>query len=222
MQTLDQKKQQRNKGKIKKSQIYIVGSLLILLGIITLSFNHLKTLRNNVYEKMKQLMYTQQVESVKTPSVEQIKGTDNNNVVEETPVVENFDKYLGILEIPKIRLKKGFYNVGSRYNNVEYNVTVVNGSAFPNVKAGNLILIAHSGDAYISYFRYLYKLQVGDSTYVTYDGRKYEYKIVNIYNVPKNGQVTIERNYDITTLTLITCTNNDDTQQTVYIAELVN
>ena len=34
--------------------------------------------------------------------------------------------------------------------------------------------------------------------------------------------VLIKRNLDKTTLTLITCTKDDDNSQTVYIAELVN
>ena len=50
---------------------------------------------------------------------------------------------------------------------------------------------------------------------------KYVYKIVNIYEVEKDGTVAIYRNYDKTTLTLITCTKNNDASQTVYIAELV-
>jgi len=44
---------------------------------------------------------------------------------------------------------------------------------------------------------------------------------VNIYNVEKNGIVNIDRNYDQTTLTMITCTKNSDSLQTVYIAEFV-
>ena len=48
-----------------------------------------------------------------------------------------------------------------------------------------------------------------------------KYQIVNIYNVPKTGAVTIHRNLDRTTLTLITCTKNSDTEQTVYIAEMI-
>ena len=91
----------------------------------------------------------------------------------------------------------------------------------PDVPNGNLILMAHSGDAYNSYFNYLYRLDIGNSAYVTYKGRKYQYKLVNVYTVPKVGSVTITRNFDRTTLTLITCTNNDSTSQTVYILELV-
>ena len=91
----------------------------------------------------------------------------------------------------------------------------------PYVDKGNLILMAHSGDAYISYFENLYKLSIGDMAYITHKGTNYSYRIVNIYNVEKNGKVTIYRNYDKTTLTLITCTKNNDSSQTVYIAELV-
>jgi LPXTG-site transpeptidase (sortase) family protein len=98
---------------------------------------------------------------------------------------------------------------------------MVDGSTLPDVVNGNLILMAHSGDAYISYFAYLYKLNVGDPVYVTYNGRKYKYQIVNIYDVEKNGLVRIMRNYDRTSLTLITCTKNNDNSQTIYISELV-
>ena len=82
------------------------------------------------------------------------------------------------------------------------------------------MLIAHSGTAYISYFAFLYRLNVGDTCYITYNGYDYKYKIVNIYNVPKVGNVQIVRNFDKTTLTLITCTKDNDTMQTVYIAEM--
>lgn len=147
--------------------------------------------------------------------------TNNDNTSNNNQYSVNYDKYLGVLEIPKIGLKRGFYNIDSKYNNIQYNVSMVKGSTLPDVINGNLILMAHSGDAYISYFAYLYKLQVGDTAYVTYNGNKYQYNIVNIYDVEKNGVVRIIRNYDKTTLTMITCTKDNDALQTVYIAELV-
>ena len=53
------------------------------------------------------------------------------------------------------------------------------------------------------------------------NNKKYTYKIVNIYTQPKVGNIAIYRDYSKTTLTLITCTNNDSTTQTIYIAELI-
>ena len=48
----------------------------------------------------------------------------------------------------------------------------------------------------------------------------YIYVLRDIYNVPKTGEVEIKRNINQTVLTLITCTHNSDTEQTVYIFEL--
>ena len=148
----------------------------------------------------------------------------SENVTKEedtTTYVIDYSKYLGVLEIPKIGLKRGFYNVDSRYNNIRYNVAMVAGSDLPDVNNGNLILMAHSGNAYYSYFAYLFRLGVGDMVFVTYNGLQYVYQIVNIYDVPKNGVVTIHRNNERTTLTMITCTHGNDFSQTVYISELV-
>lgn len=224
MQMLNQLK---TNNKIRKSHTLLIGSLLVFVGLVSLSWNYLVRMRDEVYSDMKIAMMDVP-EETSTPTI-------TNEEVQETPIANNVDsgkkvkketpidysKYLGVLEIPKIGLKRGFYNVGSKYNNIQYNVTMVSGSALPDVVNGNLILMAHSGDAYISYFAYLYRLKIGDYAYVTYNGRKYQYKIVNIYEVPKNGIVRIRRNYDRTSLTMITCTKDNDYTQTVYISELI-
>ena len=218
--------QQKVNNKIKKSQTLIFGSLLVFGGIVFLSWNYFLRMRDEVYSDMRISMMDQ------TPPETQQIVTDNNEIiVNDQPVVEeqqqqnytvDYSKYLGVLEIPKIGLKRGFYNTDSKYNSIQYNVTLVDGSSMPDVTNGNLILMAHSGDAYISYFAFLYKLNIGDDAYVTYYGNKYHYQIVNIYEVPKIGAVTINRNMDRTTLTMITCTKDSDYLQTIYIAELVD
>ena len=219
--------QKVSKKSFRKSQLLIIGSFLVFLGIVVLSFNHLKAIKNSVFSDMQIAISDSIPDStgetvIDTPEAEIINSSDNQgaSTPEEPPVI-NYDKYLGVLEIPKIGLKRGFHGTDSRYNDIQYNVTLVKGSAMPDVPNGNLILMAHSGDAYNSYFNYLYRLDIGNSAYVTYKGRKYQYKLVNVYTVPKVGSVTITRNFDRTTLTLITCTNNDSTSQTVYILELV-
>lgn len=227
MPMLKQKKFQNN-IKLKKSQICLFGSLLVIGGIVALSYNHILLLKQQVISDML-LSFSddKNIEEVidDMPMIEEVSQT-----AVETPVVQeekkqtkpiDYSKYTGVLEIPKIRLKRGFYSVGNKYNDIKYNVTMINGSTTPDVSGGNLVLAAHSGDAYISYFAYLYKLNVGDQAFVTYGGNTYKYQIVNIYNVPKTGAVTIHRNLDRTTLTLITCTKNSDTEQTVYIAEMI-
>jgi LPXTG-site transpeptidase (sortase) family protein len=213
-------------NKLKKSHSLLIGSLLVFIGIISLSWNYLLRMKDEIYSDMKISMMDVSDSSSDTISQTITDTPIANNVSDSGTSTSNnyevdYSKYLGVLEIPKISLKRGFYNIGSKYNNIQYNVTMVEGSTLPDVVNGNLILMAHSGDAYISYFAYLYKLNIGDYVYVTYNGIKYQYQIVNIYNVEKNGIVRIQRNYDKTTLTMITCTKDNDHSQTVYISELV-
>ena len=145
------------------------------MGIISLFWNSFIRLRDEVYSDMRIAMMGEEkvdpvVDTIEdVPTVENVDNETNNN-----SYVVDYSKYLAVLEIPKIGLKRGFYDVGSKYNNIQYNVTMVQGSTLPDVENGNLILIAHSGDAYISYFAYLYRLEVGDSAFVTYNGIKYE------------------------------------------------
>ena len=230
MQMLSQEnKKQKIKFKLKKSHICLFGSLLVIIGIFALLYNHIILLKDEVFSDIQLSLSSNDNEFQvidDMPILKEVtKKEVNNEVIQESkekvykPI--DYSKYTGVLEIPTIGLKRGFYNVDNKYNNIKYNVTVINGSDMPDVTNGNLILAAHSGDAYISYFAYLYKLNIGDEAYITYDGITYKYQIVNIYNVPKTGAVTINRNYYKTTLTLITCTKDDLTQQTVYIAELV-
>ena len=158
---------------------------------------------------------------VDSPAV--VENSENNNT-EQAPVNNytiDYSRYLGVLEIPKIGLKRGFYNTDSKYNDIKYNVSLVEGSTMPDAPNGNLMLMAHSGDSYISFFAYLYRLNVGDQVFVTYNGHRYQYNIVNIYDVPKTGIVKIVRNHDKNSLTMITCTKDNNYSQTVYISELV-
>ena len=167
-----------------------------------------------------------------TPIVANSEDFDNN-VIEnnnpEQPTEDNNKKsswagynYIGMLEIPKIELKQGFLDINSKYNNVDYNITVIQTSTYPDIDKGNFILASHSGNSYISYFKNLYKLEMGDEAYIYYNNIKYTYHIVNIYNVEKTGKVAIYRNNFATVLTLITCTKDSDHEQTVYILEQTN
>lgn len=226
MQMLNQQNKNR---KIQKSQLLLFGSFLIFVGVMVMCWPHLKFIKENIYSDM-QVAISERMNDNRKQDIIKVDVPEADNLddkqteeppQEEAPIVEDFSKYLGVLEIPRIGLKRGFYGTDSAYNDIQYNVTMVVGSTMPDVDRGNLILIAHSGDAYISFFAYLYRLKVGNDVFVTYNGVRYQYRIVNIYNVEKNGTVSIIRNYDQTTLTLITCTKDDSSHQTVYIAERV-
>ena len=136
---------------------------------------------------------------------------------------------MGSLTIPKvkdvvngvcIRWKDKSKNSNAQPNDVNTGMYTLPVSNYPNVKNGNLVIAAHSGTASISYFKTLYKLSIGDKAIVKFNGNNYTYVVSKIYYVPKTGVVKIVRNSARTTLTLITCTKDDETKQTVYILEL--
>ncbi len=217
---LKRKNMHRIKGiKIKKSSIGLFALILIIFGTILLSYNYLILKKNKIYEQMNLLLY---------------EGAEPDNIKQDEPVVEeertksateeakfNY-QYIGVLEIPKINLKRGFVDINSKYNNVSRNITIIETSRYPDQERGNFILAAHSGNCYVCFFDKLWKLTKGDYAYIHYNNIKYNYKIVDIYDVEKTGEVEIKRDVYKTTLTLITCTHNSDTKQTVYILELEN
>ena len=130
-------------------------------------------------------------------------------------------EYIAYLEIEKVNLRQGLVSKNSYYNNVNRNIQIIKVSDYPDKEKGNTILAAHSGNSSISYFKNLYKLVIGDSAKIYYKNYIYNYKIVDIYRVPKTGSVRINRDTTKTCLTLITCTRGSKTEQTVYILELV-
>ena len=156
----------------------------------------------------------------------QATTTTDEEATNENQKEENndytYEEYLGIIDIPKISLYKGFYDKTSNLNNVKFNLYVLPESSYPDVTNGNLIIAGHSGNYNNSYFANLYKLEKEDTITIHYNNSKYIYKITNIYNEEKTGRVRIFRNKNKTTLTLITCTKDDDTHQTIYIAELIS
>lgn len=216
------KSKKENKSKLKRSQILLIGSLLVFAGVITLSYGRLQVLREMIYESVRLALFVEDNSSEKLEKTSEPVPTEvKSEPTEEKPKNTVRYNYIGYLEIPRIGLKRGFVDPSSKYNNIQYNVTISDKSNMPDVEYGNFILYAHSGDAYISFFAYLYKLKEGDYAYVTYNGEKYSYELVKIENLPKTGTLELNRpNKSTKELTLITCTKDSDTEQTVYYFDI--
>ena len=206
---MQQRKTKRN------SIITVVGILLIFFGASYLIFNHF----SNERLKQKDNNKIEEFFEIEDEEPEEIEEVIEQPKEEKQTI--NYD-YIAVLEIPKINLKRGLVSTDSRYNNVNYNIKIVDGSLMPYVRNGNLILAGHNGSAYISFFKNLYKLDINDSVYVYFDGIKYEYKIADIYDVDKTGTVNISRDKNRTTITLITCKKYSKDKQTVFIGYLSN
>lgn len=208
--------------RLSRAQIIAVGTLFIMCGLLIFSSQYLLDKRNSLFEYINMQLYFNQINDV----------PDDPDVVEPTPeptpepqpepeLEVITESYVAVLEIPEISLKKGIYALGSRYNTVSRNVSILSPSQYPDVQGGNFVLAAHSGNGYLSFFRNLYKLSAGSYAYIYYNNIKYSYKITYIYKQPKTGTINVYRPYNKTTLMLITCTKDDESTQTVYVAELV-
>ena len=195
------------------------GVILVISGTLVLLTDYIKDKRDVVFSEMNLALSSVNNEVVNDERVEETSDS-TEEVQEEVQSDYTYEEYLGIIEIPKINLYKGFYNKKSNLNNVKFNLYVHPESNYPDTDKGNLIIAGHSGNYNNSYFANLYQLENGDEITIHYSNQKYIYKITKIYNEEKTGRVRILRNKNKTTLTLVTCTKDDDYHQTVYIAEL--
>ena len=210
------KRTRKNKNIDKKEQlIKIVASFIFLIG----SFMYIGRIAYNYYVELRDYNKAQEFLNIGKEEVEEIKVDIDEEEIKEQPKQEekktsNYN-YIGVLEIPKINIKRGFLNIKDKGNNVNKNLQVIKGSDMPNVKNGNLIIAAHSGNSYISYFKNLHKLSNDDVAYVYFNNIKYTYKVAGKYDAEKNGKVTIHRDNKKNTFS-----QTDKTKQIVYILEL--
>lgn len=209
MELLKKEKQIKNK---RYSLIIFLGIFLLLLGISYNIYNH--------YQQKKQ-------DSVDNEKVEEFfeikeeKDSDEEVSIETPTVKEETDNYIGVLEIPKINLKKGIVDKTSASNNVNKNIYTLNETTLPDEQINSHIILAgHSGNSYISFFKNLKKLDMKDKINFYYKGVKYIYEVSNRYEIEKTGttDLKITNKSDITLITCISGTN----KQVVYVANLVD
>lgn len=197
----------------KKIKYRLIGILFVVIGIIV---GIIPIFLKSKEQKEMNAQIDSFLESPSSPS--------RTSDVVLSPPIEEEETFLMVLEIPKVNLRRGIYSKYSKWNSIEYNVTILEESNFPDEEYGNVILAAHNGPADIAYFNQLHQLEVGDMAYVYYNGIKYGYEVSDIYDVAKDGTVEISRNQNLNTLTLITCKKNTSDRQLViilYLTEMV-
>lgn len=193
----------------KKNKYRLIGILFVVIGIIV---GIIPVFLKSKEQKEMNAQIDSFLESPSSPS--------RTSDVVLSPPIEEEETFLMVLEIPKVNLRRGIYSKDSKWNSIEYNVTILEESNFPDEEYGNVILAAHNGPADIAYFNQLHQLEVGDMAYVYYNGIKYGYEVSDIYDVAKDGTVEISRNQNLNTLTLITCKKNTSDRQLVIILYL--
>lgn len=202
--------------KEKNKLIFLIGIILIVIGIAIGTISFFSSIKNQQKENEKINEYLEVVDD------KHIQEKSDTSTTSTTPTISNKINYSMILEIPKINIKKGLYDIKSRYNSVNYNIQILKESDMPDVKNGNLILAGHNGNSSISYFRMLDKLNKDDLVYIYYNGIKYTYKIDAFYETEKDGTITIHKDKLKNAIVLITCKKNTTDKQLVYIGYLTN
>jgi len=210
-------------NKNKETILIIVGSLLLIISLLLFHYNKILEINDEIFNNIQSEIFKEATKD-NNISVNVNVNVDyleeNQEKEEQTPSTQT-PNYVAFLEIAKINLKQGLLAKSSYYNNVDYHVEILDLADFPDVINGNFILAGHSGTSNVAYFKDLYKLTLEDTAKVYYQSKVYTYKVVNIYNQVKDGSINIYRSSDKTTLTLITCTKDDQNSQTIYILELI-
>lgn len=195
-----------------KSQLMIIGSLLILISLIILSIKLFSFIKDKNIENQKLNNFYNEQENIK----ELIKAEE----ITEADYSSYSVDYIAVLKIEKIGLEKGLFSKTDSNNNVDKNIQILEESDYPDVENGNVMVASHNGNANTSYFKDIHKLESNDEVIIYYGGYQYQYKVINSYEVEKTGKINVVRNGEKSTLTLITCKGND--KQLVIICELVN
>ena len=194
---------------MKKNKI--LGLLLVLISLFINLYDYL------IIKTKEEKMVTETNKYITETSINNTTVTDNIKTEDNS----KYD-YVAILEIPDINIKKGLLSIDNKYNDIAYNIAIMETSQMPDIKNSNLILASHNGNSPVSFFKDLEKINTNSIIYIYYNGYKYTYKINNYYIVNKTGKINISRDKTKNTITLITCKNNSDTEQIVYIGYMID
>lgn len=178
--------------------MFIKLIFLFIYVLNTTSYNETKT---NIKQK-----------AITNHNIEIIKSIENNNQLlqNKQPTKQDNEK-IGTISIPKINLVKNIYNINSKKNNIEENVTILKIIEDKDNHTKTMIIAAHSGTGDLAYFKNLHKLNLNDTVILNYNNTNIIYKINKIYEQDKNGYITIQqKNTD--RLILTTCSEKQNKQ----------
>ena len=185
-------------------------SLAVIICVIFMVNNYNKTIEefNLANEYIEDTTITSTLSNnINNKTTKEIKHKDNN--------------YLMILEIPKIKIKKGIYNKNDKNNNVDKNIMILNQSDMPDKEKGNVILASHNGNSKTSFFKHLEDLNQDDLANIYYQGIKYIYQVYKIDIVDKIGTIKVNKNSNYDNLILISCKNGTKDKQIVYMLKCI-
>lgn len=128
--------------------------------------------------------------------------------------INDNDNSIGYLKIEKINLNEKLYNINSKENNIEKNITILKESIFPDKENSIVFIAAHSGVGKIAYFEKLDELNTNDEVTLTINKKTYKYVVKEYWEEKKNGYINVNKD-NKKQLILTTCSPNKKNYQLV-------
>lgn len=128
--------------------------------------------------------------------------------------INNNDNSIGYLKINKINLKEKLYNINSKENNIEQNITILKESILPDKDNSIMFIAAHSGIGKIAYFEELDELKPNDEIILNINNKTYKYIVKEYWEEKKNGYINVNKESK-KQLILTTCSPNKDNYQLI-------
>ena len=122
------------------------------------------------------------------------------------------------IDIPRIKLRRNVYNIGSDLNNVDYNIELLDSS---NIDNDLYFIASHSGSSRASYFDDLVYLEIGDLIGLKNDNNIIIFVVRDMYYIDKNGSFDVSYNINGGELFLITCSLKYINRQLIVRGELI-
>ena len=111
------------KRKRENKWLLLFGILLILFSIFIIGFDIYKNTKKEIQEvELVEDFFQEEPDVLEEPIEEEEVSTQENKVETSSPTYN----YVAILEIPSIGLKRGIVDFNSKYNNVKYNIQIMN------------------------------------------------------------------------------------------------
>ena len=132
---------------------------------------------------------------------------DNIDQIIENKLISNYDGYISFND-KKLLIKKGDYNEILNKNLV----LMISNKKVINNKYGNIILAGHN-NKYV--FSNLYKLNINDEIIISDFNNEYKFKVKEKKYINIKDKYILDNVYNDKILTLITCTNDNQTRYVV-------
>lgn len=120
------------------------------------------------------------------------------------------ENYYLKINIPRIALNKNVYTINSIFNDVDFNVELLNES---NSDENLFFLASHSGNGNANYFNKIFLLEKGDFIYIYKFGERLCFKVDEKFYINKNGYFNIDYQNVKNNLFLVTCSLKYPTKQ---------